>query len=125
MPFNRENHNAHRAYDQWRATTPERDQSTDRKVWAAAWQAARTTDRDEMRVPAHFVSATCRGETCTLCQEQATHKVGEEIPFDVPNIGMPNHNMTAYICCWHFGLLMKTVCRPAAPAAEGEVEECR
>lgn len=48
MPFNRENHDAHRAYDQWRATTPERDQSTDRKVWIAAWQAARATDCAEL-----------------------------------------------------------------------------
>ena len=72
-------------------------------------------------MPAHFVSATCRGETCTQCQEQATHKVGEEIPFDVPNADIPTHNLTAYVCCRHFGRLMRTACKPAAPAAEGEV----
>ena len=41
MPFNRENYEAHRAYDQWAASTPERDRSTDRKVWIAAWFASR------------------------------------------------------------------------------------
>jgi hypothetical protein len=45
----------------------------------------------------HFVSAACRGETCTMCREPATHKVGEEIFHDDP---MPyRHNLTAYICC--------------------------
>ena len=49
----------------------------------------------------HFVSASCRGETCSMCREQpATHKVGEEIPHDDPN---PNrHNLTAYVCCEDF-----------------------
>jgi hypothetical protein len=48
----------------------------------------------------HFVSATCRGEHCSMCKEPATHKVGEEIAHDDPN---PNrHNLTAYVCCRDF-----------------------
>lgn len=62
----------------------------------------------------HFVSAACRGEHCTMCEDfpkkDATHKVGEEFFFDDPNPHL-GHNMTAYICCWHYGLLMKTVCQ--------------
>lgn len=50
----------------------------------------------------HFVSATCEGETCTMCEvlTPATHKVGEEIASDDPN-GY-RHNYTAYVCCKHF-----------------------
>ena len=48
----------------------------------------------------HYVSDTCEGEFCTLCGRPATHKVGEEIPFDDP-IPM-RHNYTAYVCCGHF-----------------------
>ena len=70
----------------------------------------------------HFVSAACRGEICTMCREPATHKVGEEQMFDDPS--PYSHNMTAYICCRHFGLLMKTVCQPAA-AAEGAMSHER
>lgn len=56
----------------------------------------------------HYVSGSCEGETCrfrlmpdlAVCERPATHKVGEEIPWDDP---MPNrHNLTAYICCRHF-----------------------
>lgn len=45
-----------------------------------------------------------------MCLNDATHKVGEETFTDDPRYLVPSHNMTAYICCWHFGLLMKTVC---------------
>jgi len=57
----------------------------------------------------HFVSASCEGETCRYarCGQPATHKVGEEIPFDyypAPDIThVPcRHNFTAYVCCDHF-----------------------
>lgn len=54
---------------------------------------------------AHFVSASCRGEHCSMCSEPATHKVGEEIPHDSPCKGM-RHNWTAYVCCACFGKIM-------------------
>jgi hypothetical protein len=57
----------------------------------------------------HFVSATCRGEECVMCDLPATHKIGEEIPPDDPsreNTGTfpmsGRHNLTAYLCCYHF-----------------------
>ncbi len=64
----------------------------------------------------HFVSASCGGEVCP-CGKQATHKLGEEIPWDEPCMscgqcinpdcaeiyhvfGQPaRHNLTAYVCC--------------------------
>ena len=52
----------------------------------------------------HFVSASCGGELCRMCNEPATHKVGEEIMHDDPNPG--RHNLTAYVCCSHFMLIM-------------------
>jgi hypothetical protein len=48
----------------------------------------------------HPVSATCEGEKCRICGQPATHKVGEEIPFDDPLPG--RHNWTAYVCCEDF-----------------------
>lgn len=50
----------------------------------------------------HFVSASCEGEYCSLCEGivPATHKVGEEIMSDDPN--SYRHNYTAYVCCKHF-----------------------
>jgi hypothetical protein len=51
----------------------------------------------------HFVSVTCRGHRC-WCGQEATHKVGEEIPPDDP---VPaRHNLTSYICCGHYRQLM-------------------
>lgn len=48
----------------------------------------------------HFVSKSCDGEYCRMCEEPASHKVGEELPWDDP---MQNrHNLTAYLCCGHF-----------------------
>lgn len=52
----------------------------------------------------HFVSASCRGEHCTMCPYPATHKIGEEIFSDDPN--PIRHNLTAYVCCFHFGQIM-------------------
>ena len=74
----------------------------------------------------HFVSATCRGERCSMCQESATHKVGEEVPHDDPREF--SHNMTAYVCCWHFGLIVRTVCDTGSPrdgSGSGLVREFR
>lgn len=56
----------------------------------------------------HFVSAACRGERCTLCGQDATHKVGEEILHDDPN--PYRHNLTAYVCCCCFQPLMQVTC---------------
>ena len=45
------------------------------------------------------------------CGEPASHKVGEEIPWDEPVgqiAGLPvpdRHEFTAYVCCHHFALL--------------------
>jgi hypothetical protein len=59
----------------------------------------------------HHVSASCEGERCTACGAPASHKVGEEIQWDDPQ---PNrHNLTAYLCCFHFA----KVFGPAAPCA--------
>lgn len=52
----------------------------------------------------HFVSASCQGEKCWMCQAPATHKVGEEIMADDPNPA--RHNLTAYVCCQCFGLIL-------------------
>jgi hypothetical protein len=57
----------------------------------------------------HFVSGSCRGEFCAVCGAAATHKVGEEIPHDDPDPG--RHNLTAYLCCRHFGLVLGPMAR--------------
>lgn len=73
----------------------------------------------------HFVSAACRGERCNVCTDDATHKVGEEFFFDDPNSGM-GHNMTAYICCYCFGIIMGTKCltvtEAGGPATRSDAE---
>jgi hypothetical protein len=66
----------------------------------------------------HFVSASCRGEKCGICVRNsfpapATHKVGEEVFADDPD--PIRHNLTAYVCCRHFFIIMG----PAAPCSEG------
>lgn len=53
----------------------------------------------------HFVSASCEGESCSVCHKNgervpATHKLGEEIAHDDPF--QMRHNLTAYVCCVHF-----------------------
>ena len=47
----------------------------------------------------HFVSGSCKGERC-VCGEDATHKVGEEIPRSDPF--QIRHNFTQYVCCQCF-----------------------
>jgi hypothetical protein len=55
----------------------------------------------------HFVSASCRGERCSICGQDATHKVGEEIFHDDP---LPyRHTLTAYVCCRDFVRIMGPV----------------
>lgn len=56
----------------------------------------------------HFVSDTCKGEFCGPCfrvgpKIPATHKLGEEIAPDDTRRG---HNLTQYVCCFHFGLIV-------------------
>lgn len=58
----------------------------------------------------HFVSASCEGEWCHMCDEPATHKVGEEIPWDTPANDKMRHNLTTYLCCQHFADLMGPIC---------------
>jgi len=53
---------------------------------------------------AYWRSATCAGETCSLCGAPAEAKVGEEIAHDDPH--PMRHNLTAYICAKHFADLM-------------------
>lgn len=60
-------------------------------------------------------SASCRGERCTVCGVDATHKLGEEIMHDDP---FPHrHNLTAYVCCEHFRMILGPATRcPASKA---------
>jgi hypothetical protein len=62
--------------------------------------------------PPHFVSLSCREELCGMCKRNgrrtpATHKVGEEIPPDAPLALRHSHNLTQYVCCEHFGVIMR------------------
>jgi hypothetical protein len=56
--------------------------------------------KEDPKVVFHFKSASCGGEKCRICQQPATHKVGEEIAHDDPN--QCRHNLTAYLCCLHY-----------------------
>jgi hypothetical protein len=85
----------------------------------------------------HFVSASCKGETCGMCNRDffsarndpqaprawleardsgipATHKVGEEIMPDDPFY--IRHNLTQYVCCEHFQKIMGITCDPVLKA---------
>ena len=64
----------------------------------------------------HWVSASCGGESCTMCGEPATHKVGEEIQWDDPN--KMRHNFTAYVCCNHFWKLFGSAVPCVTPNAQ-------
>jgi hypothetical protein len=64
--------------------------------------------RKQMTAPAPegevvFVSETCEGEIC-WCGKPAVRKVGEEFAYDEPN--PERHNLTRYICAYHFAELM-------------------
>ena len=72
-----------------------------------------------MTIP--FVSETCEGELC-WCGKPAVRKVGEEFAYDEPN--PERHNLTRYICAYHFAELMGPAGARSvgiAPAPEGEV----
>lgn len=65
----------------------------------------------------HFVSASCKGETCTACGKPATHKLSEDIASDDPT--PVRHPRTAYVCCEDFRRILgyATRCFPAPPPA--------
>lgn len=71
----------------------------------------------------HFISAACRGELCRICNEPATHKVGEEFFFDDP--GPPRHNMTAYLCCRDLRWVLGSMCPEYGPKIEEAVLSIR
>ena len=48
----------------------------------------------------HPILASCRGGKCRECGAQAHHKIGEEQFDDDPQ--PIRHNLTAYLCCYHF-----------------------
>lgn len=52
----------------------------------------------------HFISTSCRSESCRICKTPATHKIGEEVPNGKSL--WTGHEFTAYVCCEHFRLLM-------------------
>lgn len=52
----------------------------------------------------HFISTSCKGEFCKICGLPAAHKVGEEVMHDDPQPA--RHNLTAYLCCAHFAMVM-------------------
>lgn len=60
----------------------------------------------------HFISLSCGGEVCGMCCREglrtpATHKVGEEILHDAPAALARTHNLTQYVCCRHFGAIVR------------------
>jgi hypothetical protein len=64
---------------------------------------------------AHFVSACCEGEVC-VCGRPATHKLGEEFLPDEP---FPDrHNLTSYVCCGCFTLIVGA----ASPCSYGDMD---
>lgn len=69
----------------------------------------------------HFVSPCCRCQNCFMCYREgvsmpATHKVGEEFldgmssdlngEITDPYALSMRHNLTQYLCCYHFGQVM-------------------
>lgn len=95
------------------------DESTRKAVWQALVGEIRLLDLDRWHLAqskiknpkGHFVSESCRGELCAGCWHEkrpATHKLGEEILHDDPN--PVRHNLTAYVCCTHFRLVVGGTC---------------
>jgi hypothetical protein len=76
----------------------------------------------------HWVSGSTIGETCRVrgavdnkpCGANAGHKLGEEIPHDDPH--PMRHNLTAYVCCFHFKKILGPKACEWATANWGEVE---
>jgi hypothetical protein len=78
----------------------------------------------------HWVSPSVIGHTCAVCGGPATHKVGEEDyqdrPPDVLTIGgvnfevpLPHHNLTNWLCCVHFSMIMWNTPCDAADREKG------
>lgn len=67
----------------------------------------------------HYVASSCWGVSCHMCGGKASHKVGEEIPWDDPSRqeGPRRHNFTAYVCCQCFTNILGAAtfcdCKPA------------
>lgn len=51
-----------------------------------------------------FISASCRGERCSICGKDATKKVEETLFDDDPN--PIRHPVVAYVCEEHFNYVM-------------------
>jgi len=51
-----------------------------------------------------FVSASCKGELCSVCGKAATNKLEETIFWDDPN--QMRHPLTAYVCREHFRMIV-------------------
>jgi hypothetical protein len=49
--------------------------------------------------------ASCGGEKCTVCGEQAYHKLEETIFDDDPQ--PHRHPLTAYVCHHHFNMIVR------------------
>ena len=58
-----------------------------------------------MSVRGPFISASCVGERCFVCKEQATHKIEESIFGDEPK-WWARHPYTSYLCCKHFQMVL-------------------
>lgn len=67
----------------------------------------------------HFISSSCEGETCKICEKPATHKVGEEIMWDDPH--QSRHNYTAYVCCECFQMIFGPAVRCFEDIFEKEI----
>jgi hypothetical protein len=70
---------------------------------------------------ARHVSASCRGERCSMCGAPAAAKVGEEIPHDDPH--PYRHNLTAYVCAAHFDQIMDRSGYLRAPSPDTRLRE--
>lgn len=68
----------------------------------------------------HPISPSCGGEKCMVCSEPATHKIGEEHLHGVPR---RMHNLTAYVCCEHFGMVMGPFARSHCGVSEPPADE--
>jgi hypothetical protein len=56
-----------------------------------------------------YLSGSCIGERCGICEEPAAHKIGEEIFDDDPY--RCRHNLTTYVCCFHFQTIFGPVAK--------------
>ena len=52
-----------------------------------------------------FTSESCLEEKCSMCENPARAKIGEEIMHDDPK--PIRHNWTAYVCSYHFDLIFR------------------